>query len=39
MLMLIQNYYDNRSPVSYLKVDELPLGYRNIVNQYKNYDW
>ena len=39
MLMLIQHYYDNRSPVSYLKVDELPLGYRNIVNQYKNYDW
>tara|TARA_R100001463_G_scaffold15386_4_gene40269 strand:- start:7234 stop:7797 length:564 start_codon:yes stop_codon:yes gene_type:complete len=39
MLMLIQNYYDNRSPVSYLKVDELPLGYKNIVNQYKNYDW
>jgi uncharacterized phiE125 gp8 family phage protein len=39
MYMLIQHYYDNRSPVSYLKVDELPLGYKNIINQYKNYIW
>ena len=39
MYMLIQHFYDNRSPVSYLKVDEMPLGYRNIVNQYKNYIW
>ena len=39
MYMLIQHYYDNRSPVSYLRVDEMPLGYRNIVNQYKNYNW
>ena len=37
MYMLIQHYYDNRSPVSYLKVDEMPLGYKNIINQYKNY--
>lgn len=39
ILMLIQHYYDNRSPVSYLKVDEMPLGYKNIINQYKNYIW
>lgn len=39
MYMLIQHYYDNRSPVSYLKVDEMPLGYKNIINQYKNYIW
>ncbi len=39
MYMLIQHYYDNRSPVSYLKVDELPLGYKHIINQYKNYIW
>lgn len=39
MYMLIQHYYDNRSPISYLKVDEMPLGYKNIINQYKNYIW
>lgn len=39
MYMLIQHYYDNRSPVSYLKVDEMPLGYKNIIAQYKNYTW
>tara|TARA_R100000655_G_scaffold40612_2_gene76389 strand:+ start:132 stop:713 length:582 start_codon:yes stop_codon:yes gene_type:complete len=39
MYMLIQHYYDNRSPVSYLKVDEMPLGYKSIINQYKNYIW
>jgi uncharacterized phiE125 gp8 family phage protein len=39
MYMLIQHYYDNRSPVSYLKVEELPLGYKYLVNQYKNYIW
>ena len=39
MYMLIQHYYDNRSPVSYLKVEEMPLGYKNIINQYKNYIW
>jgi len=39
MYMLIQHYYDNRSPVSYLKVDEMPLGYKHIITQYKNYIW
>ena len=39
MYMLIQHFYDNRSPVSYLRVDEMPLGYKNIINQYKNYIW
>jgi len=39
MLMLIQHYYDNRSPVSYLRVDEMPLGYKNLINQFKNYIW
>lgn len=37
MYMLIQHYYDNRSPVSFLKVDEMPLGYKHIIYQYKNY--
>tara|TARA_R110000803_G_scaffold14673_8_gene40761 strand:- start:2694 stop:3305 length:612 start_codon:yes stop_codon:yes gene_type:complete len=37
--MLIQHFYDNRSAVSFLKVDEMPLGYKNIINQYKNYIW
>ena len=39
MYLLIQHYYDNRSAVSFLKVDEMPLGYKNIINQYKNYIW
>lgn len=39
MYMLIQHFYDNRSPVSYLKVDEMPLGYKHIIRQYKNYIW
>jgi uncharacterized phiE125 gp8 family phage protein len=39
MYMLIQHYYDNRSPVTFLKVDELPFGYRSIINNYKNYIW
>ena len=39
MYMLIQHYYDNRSPVSFLKVEEMPLGYKHIINQYKNYMW
>lgn len=39
MLMLIQHYYDNRSPVSFLRVNELPLGYKSIITQYKNYIW
>ena len=39
MLMLIQHYYDNRTAVSYLKVNEMPLGYKNLINQYKNYIW
>lgn len=39
MFMLIQHFYDNRSPVSFLKVDELPLGYKYLVNQFKNYKW
>jgi len=39
MYMLIQHYYDNRSPVSYLKVDEMPLAYKHIITQYKNYIW
>tara|TARA_R100001443_G_scaffold116848_1_gene138787 strand:+ start:1945 stop:2514 length:570 start_codon:yes stop_codon:yes gene_type:complete len=39
MYMLIQHFYDNRSPVSYLKVDEMPLGYKHIITQYKNYIW
>lgn len=38
-LMLIQHFYDNRSAVSYLRVDEMPLGYKNIINQYKTYIW
>mgnify|MGYP001244792554 FL=1 len=39
MYLLIQHYYDNRSAVSFLKVDEMPMGYFNIINQYKNYIW
>ena len=39
MLMLIQHFYDNRSPVSYLRVTEMPLGYKNLITQYKNYIW
>ena len=39
MYMLIQHYYDNRSPVSYLRVDEMPLAYKHLINQYKNYIW
>ncbi len=39
MLMLIQHFYDNRSPVSYLRVTEMPLGYKNLINQYKNFIW
>lgn len=39
MYMLIQHFYDNRSPVSYLKVDEMPLAYKHIITQYKNYIW
>ena len=35
--MLIQHFYDNRSPVSYLKVDEMPLAYKHIITQYKRY--
>lgn len=38
-LMLIQHYYDNRSAVSYLRTTEMPLGYKNIINQFKSYIW
>lgn len=38
-LMLIQHFYDNRSAVSYLRVEEMPLGYKNIINQFKTYIW
>ena len=37
MYMLIQHFYDNRSPVSYLKVDEMPLAYKHLITQYKRY--
>ena len=37
MYMLIQHYYDNRSAVSFLKAEEMPLGYKSIVSNYKNY--
>ena len=37
MYMLIQHYYDNRSAVSFLKADEMPLGYKSIIANYKNY--
>jgi|TARA_R100000482_G_C5125861_1_gene148681 uncharacterized phiE125 gp8 family phage protein len=39
MYMLIQHFYDNRSPVSYLKVDEMPLAYKHIIAQYKRYSF
>ena len=37
MYMLIQHYYDNRSAVSFLKADEMPLGYKSIIANFKNY--
>jgi len=37
MYMLISHFYDNRSAVSFLRAEEMPLGYRNIIRQYKNY--
>tara|TARA_R100001244_G_scaffold52832_2_gene45877 strand:+ start:1523 stop:2140 length:618 start_codon:yes stop_codon:yes gene_type:complete len=37
MYMLIQHYYDNRNAVSFLKAEELPLGYKSIIANYKNY--
>lgn len=39
MYMLIQHFYDNRSPVAYVKVNEMPLAYKHIIAQYKNYTW
>jgi uncharacterized phiE125 gp8 family phage protein len=39
MFMLIQHFYDNRSPVAYVKVNEMPLAYKHIIQQFKNYTW
>jgi uncharacterized phiE125 gp8 family phage protein len=37
LYMLLQHYYDNRSAVSFLKAEEMPLGYKSIIANYKNY--
>ena len=39
MYMLIQHFYDNRSQIAYGKVNEMPLAYKHIIAQYKNYTW
>jgi uncharacterized phiE125 gp8 family phage protein len=38
-LMLIEHYYDNRSPVTFLKADLIPLGYYNIINNWRNFNF
>jgi hypothetical protein len=39
MYLLLAHYYDNRSAVSFGNPKELPLGYKRIINNYKNPIW
>jgi uncharacterized phiE125 gp8 family phage protein len=39
MYLLIGHFYDNRTAVTFGSPKELPIGYKRIINQYKNYVW
>lgn len=40
MKMLVAQWYNSREAVSYnINVNEIPLGYRYILELYQNYDW
>jgi len=39
MYLLMGHYYDNRSAVTFGNPKELPLGYKRIINNYKNTIW
>jgi len=39
MFLLIGHFYDNRSAITFGSPNELPIGYKRIINQYKNYLW
>ncbi len=39
MFLLIGHFYDNRTAVTFGSPKELPIGYKRIINQYKNYVW
>ena len=39
MYLLLAHYYDNRSAVTFGNPKELPLGYKRIINNYKNPIW
>ena len=36
MYLLLGHYYDNRSAVTFGNAKELPMGYKRIINNYKN---
>lgn len=37
MYLLISHFYDNRSPVVYGAVKEMPIGYKKLIRPYKNF--
>mgnify|MGYP003629958310 FL=1 len=37
MYLLISHFYDNRSPITYGSVKEMPLGYKKLIRPFKNF--
>ena len=37
MYLLISHFYDNRSPIVYGSVKEMPIGYKKLIAPYKNF--
>tara|TARA_B100000795_G_C22793149_1_gene437936 strand:- start:1377 stop:1967 length:591 start_codon:yes stop_codon:yes gene_type:complete len=37
MYLLISHFYDNRSPIVYGSVKEMPIGYKKLIRPYKNF--
>mgnify|MGYP003146341447 CR=1 FL=1 len=37
MYLLISHFYDNRAPITYGSVKEMPLGYVKLIRPYKNF--
>lgn len=37
ILLMVGNFYANREPVAFAQCSEVPLAYKHIVSQYRNY--
>lgn len=37
MLLVAANLYENRTPVAFAKAHEIPLGFKFLLDPYKNY--